>query len=243
MSVGITTDLNTLRAAILSDTDKENDGAVTTVQLDAWIQEAVRELWTRMVPVGRDNFTQTMLMSVGAADVTFTAPNLFVLKPLGNVSVQAKILGVRGVDVDICGQNYRPIRPYRFRSRGYVGRLSYRVRGTALGADTAGDVGTITIEILPKEFATLYPFRVWYLQAPELSALAANPITLPFGGDTYVTQMACVHCRLRFEEDPTQHLALAERSWLQVRDWLTGGMQGPAATPDDWTDDDNEGYW
>src|SRR4051812_1872036 len=109
MSVGITTNLLALRTSILSDTDKESDGAVTSAQVNTWIYEALRDLWARMVPIGRDNFCQTMTMAVGATDVTFTAPNLFTLKPTGAPSTQAALLGIRGVDVDVGGSNFKPV--------------------------------------------------------------------------------------------------------------------------------------
>lgn len=240
MAVGVITQLQVLRARVIAATDKDTDPAVSTAQLNDWIGEAIRELWIRMIPVNRDAFTMTMLAP--GTGVTFTAPNLYTLSPADAPPAYA-ILGVRAVDVDIGGATYQRIRPWRFQSRSQVARLSYHVRAALTGTEAAPSVkGNVVLEILPKELAQSYTYRVWYYQAPNIDlTLDANPIALPFGGDTYVAAMVAANVRVRYEEDPAPHWQIAERAWTaMILPWLTQGLQGEAAVPNDWTDDDGE---
>jgi len=228
----ITRTLLQLRDAALSNSDKDSDDMVSTGQVNAWLNEGLRSLWMRLVPIARDELLKTQNFTISAPGNTHTPSALF------------DFFAVRGIGVNYGSGKYTRLRPYRFGRRGSVGRLTYRVSGM----DSVGAL----IEIQPAELASVWPLQLLYVKnpsvkvngGPTISHILVNnddTIALPFSGDVYVQEYAAARARVRAEEDPTPHLAMLKMAWEEVRGALAAGSQGSAAYPDDWCDDDNDG--
>lgn len=202
-------------SAILLDarvlTDREIDAALTDAHMLPWAEQEWHKLLVHAAKLNRDEHT-----AVGAS-FTLTPGTNTVTIGAGSGSV-TNFLDLRGVDVNFGSAGapaWVPIPVWKFSGRGHVSTLSYRRRG-------------LTLEILPRELATNYPMRIWYVQAPgPISGLLVGQlIDLPPGGDDYIAAGIAAKIRQRFEEDPITHYAAQKAALDQVKAYYAVAGQG-----------------
>lgn len=224
--MGIICTTASLLARIRSATDRTVDPALdTTVDLMPWLNEAARELQVLVAKIDPDEYA--------AVSSSFSIPSGntydFAKTPTGTDGVaQATFMSLLGVEYTVdAGAHWKRLKKFRFTMRGQVRRMAYRRRKR-------------TLIIEPAEAANTYPFRYWYVEAPEaLTNAGGEDIDLPFGGDQYVIQHVACLVRGKFEEDPIGNLALKNAAEQTVRRHLTPSAPEVVreADPYDWDDE------
>lgn len=186
----------------------------------------LKKLWAIIAQVDPD------LITAVSAQFTIAAGNTFALAQGGADGVATSaFMGLRGVDFTVDGgAHWKGMRVWRFARRDRVSGLRYRLRDMH------------TLEILPADFARVYPYRHWYLRQPATLTNGGESIELPVGGDDFVIQgVNAFVVKPRFEEDPTPHFAAQAAAEANVRRFLAIG-QGerepimPATDTDDGDD-------
>lgn len=201
--------LQNLRDSVRFAVRRQTTAVLMDADIDPLINEGIRDLWVLCAKLNRDEYWKV------SSSFTITAgQNTKTIAAIGITD----FLDLRGVDIDVGSSNWMPLRPYRFSRRGYVGELSYRLRGS-------------TLEVLPLTQASIYPYRIHYVYQPTALAAGSDTVDLPLVGDTYVIHSAAAKVRPTFEEDPGPHLDLMDRAAVQVKRWLVEHGQGPAETP------------
>jgi hypothetical protein len=205
----------------------DNDGytLVTTAQLCDWLNDALTDLWLWAKRCNRDAFTKVtsaFSISSGSNTVSMTAasPGL-ALTDWGTP---------RGVDVQVGGGssmiNWKKLRLWNFTTRDRVYRLCYRFIGE-------------TLWIYPADQAAQYPLRVWYLSnAPVVSSSAlSTAFSIPEGAKDFLIQTLAAKIRIRLDDDPAPHLAIAGATRLATEANLAQakGDQGSIADVSDET--------
>lgn len=199
----ITTNLTDLIDDALGRTDREVD------DIDrGWLRRIatiiVRNLWAKCARLNRDRFTKTSASWAIASGNTHT---------IGTGDSVTDYLSFRGLEYDVGGGVYKPLRPYRFADRGWPGALSYRVFNR-------------TIDIQPIELATTFTFRFKYVYQPTF-ADEKDPFDLPLGGDDWAAEGIAAKIRNRFEEPPEDHLTAQAIALQTVTGFLCSDDQGP----------------
>ncbi len=203
--MAITKTLTQLRARV-RQAHRRTSGLLPDADIDPLVNEQMRNLWALCARLNRDLYTKT------SNSFTITAgQNTKTIAAMGVTD----FLDLRGVDIDVGTSSWLPIKPYRFSSRGRVGTLSYRLRGT-------------TLEVQPAELASTYPYRIHYVYLPADLVNAGDTTDLPLGGDTYIAHGVAAALRPSFEEDPSADLKMQELAEAQVRRFLVTHGQGPA---------------
>lgn len=209
--MGIIRTTASLLAGIRTATDNTVQPALdTTVDLLPWLNEAVRDLWVICA--------HAKPLEYGAVSNSFSiaSGNTFAIAQGGADGVaQTAFMDLVGVDRTAdAGAHWTPIDRFVFSRRGQWWKPGWILRKR-------------TLIIEPPEAATLYPLRYWYAEAPAALVNGGESIDLPFGGDQYVIQHCCALVRVRFEEDPTGHLALKNAAEQVVRRYLDSGPAEP----------------
>lgn len=192
--------IDSARPATRHDTDTQ----VTDAQLLIWLSEHVRALHSMAARICKSQYTlnASFVITAGASSVTVGAGAL--------AAVAANTyLDFRGVDFDVGGGNFKPLKPLNFRGRGFVDGRRYLLRGD-------------TIDLYPTINAA-GTYRLWYLGTPMTVTIpvAATSFVLPEGADLWLSEQISARIRVRFQQDPTPHLNLAKLYWETIiRPWL-----------------------
>lgn len=207
--MAVTKTLTNLMDAARSRTQRTVDPALVTADLTTWANEWIRSLWPFYAQLRPDDITAR------SSSFTISSGNTFTMASGGADGVTAaQFFDLRGVDISYDnGSHWLPIRAWRFADRGIIDRLRYRRRKT-------------TLEILPSESATLYPYRYWYIQAPTVLVNGSDSIDLPIGGDRYIIEGMAAQTRAAFEEDPAPHIKAQEDALAEMIRWLRLSEQG-----------------
>lgn len=188
------------RPATRHDTDTQ----VLDTQLYIWLGEHVRALHSMAVRLCKSQYRQSAPFTVasGASSVTVGVGAL--------VAVPANTyLDFNGVDFDVGGGNYQPLKPLNFRGRGVVNGRRYLLRGDS-------------IDLYPAINAA-GNYKLWYLPtiATVTPPIAGTTYVLPEGGDLWLSEQLSARVRVRFQQDPTPHINLAKMYWdTIIRPWL-----------------------
>ena len=214
--------------AIIDDanalTDNDGYSLISTAQFIAWMNNEMSTAWQWGMRCNRDAFTSNkegqITSPANYISITATAPT-----GLGVTD----FLSVRGVDLKLGDQLYKKIRPWNFVTRDRLIMLSYRAIGENLW-------------LMPPQYSSLYPFRLWYItKAPVATtgALSAT-LSLPTGADEYIKQGMAAKIRVRLDDDPAAHLQAQADARAGVEAWLQSahGDQGTIADVSDdyWTE-------
>lgn len=191
--------ITSVRAAVYR---RAPNAQVVDAEVTDWLNEGIRELWTVIAPVARDDMTvlSANLTIIGGASTL----------DLNALLVSPAFLAIRGVDRSVDGSGgittFRRLKPWRFPARNSIGQLSYHLIG----------------EVLRFEPSQLAPgiYRVWYLPAPTVLVAGTDQVDLPFGGDRYAIQGAAALVRGALMEDPGPHLALQASALKLVRTYM-----------------------
>lgn len=200
----------------------DNDGyeMVSDSQFVSWINDELISLWSWATRCNRDLFTKSVEGQIASGSnyisLTAAAPTGLAL---------TDFLNVRGVDLKLGTDDYREIRPFNFNTRNRVPVISYRV----LGGDQ--------LWLNPKEQASAYPFRMWYIfKAPTASASSlSTAMSVPSGGGAYLVAGVAASLRKRLDDggqEDRQEQEAAKRSmisWMQT----SGGDQRTIADVSD----------
>ncbi len=191
-------------------------------ELTDWANEHVRELWSQLAPICRDEFTTL------SANQTVTSAATFDLSTLTGPPA---FLALRGVDRDVGGGVFKKIRPWRFGARSWVSEITYHVVGKVVRIEPA--------------ILAAGTYRFWYIGAPTDWVVGSPSVTIdfPLGGDRYVIQGCAAQVRARMEEDPAPHLALQERALQTARRYIVQHNQGDQEAVTDVYDDYDIGGW
>lgn len=221
--MAVTKTLQNLLDGVRFAVRRQQTSVVPDADLTPIVNEEIRNLWVYCGRLNRDEYWKV------SAQFTITAgQNTKTLAAMGVTD----FLDLRGVDVQTGSSEgtWMPIKPYSFRRRGYVGQLSYRMRGT-------------TLEIRPPDIATTYPYRIHYTYQPTALVNVSDTVDLPMAGDAYVIQGVAAKVRPSFSEDPAPHIALQAAAEAQVKRWLTSHGQGPPERVPEADPFDDDDWW
>ena len=203
-------------------TDNDGYSLVTSAQLVAWMNNELSTLWQWAVRCNRDAFVATAAGQIAGGQNYIS---IVAAAPTGMGVTD--FLSLRAVDLNLGNNVYKKIRPWNFVTRDRLVMLSYRVLGENLW-------------LMPPQFATQYPFRIWYVtKAPQATTgTLSTAISIPTGGDEYIKQGMAAKFRQRRDEDPSLHLQLQAAAKAGVEAWLQQA-HGDQATIADVSSD----YW
>lgn len=189
-------------------TDREVDPALEDTELITWIRQEWHKVCVLTAKLNRDEITKTQAFTIASGNTHTIAP------------APDDFFDLRGVDVNIGSVSdpvWKPIKRWRFNDRGYVGNLSYYRKGR-------------TLEIQPKELATVYPYRYHYVYLPSsaVTLVAGTALDLPYGADDFICAGVEIKVRKRFDESPME-ARVDQRAALEVvtRYLATAGHGSP----------------
>lgn len=181
---------------------------VDDTEVADWLNEGIRELWSILAPIARDELSAVSGNLTIAGGASTLDLNALLTSPA--------YLALRGVDRDVTGGGgWTRIKPWRFPARGNLGQLGYHVIG----------------ETLRFEPAILAPgtYRVWYLPMPTTLVNLSDTIDLPLGGDRYAIQGAAANVRAALLEDPDPHLKLQAAALAICKRYMVSHSDGDQA--------------
>lgn len=192
--------LSDIEASVRAGCDHDADTQITTPQVYVWANEAYFAIRRRLGEVAPDLYTRVspdFTLGAGVTSQDLTAAPLSL----------TDFSKVRIVEWKT-GAYYSPLPVAPFLTADVRGEMAFRLRGTIL-------------DFFPSTFVPGQIFRVKYLTKPAAKLAApGDAVDVPDGAERVIVEEILGRIRVRFDEDPSPHIAWRTQAWEEVRNAL-----------------------